>query len=136
VVDWFGLSRTHHPLTPSSAEEGSHFHGSELGRRCGFSSGAGSCRAAVALIFSPDFSPRVRGSFTGCGKTLPSWNSVRSFGVRQLAAALARASLLAGNCAPGRNFREQARREESGSKLPHSKASHAQTSCMEQGTQE
>ena len=22
VVDWFGLSRTHHPLTPSSAEEG------------------------------------------------------------------------------------------------------------------
>jgi hypothetical protein len=82
VVDWFGLSRTHHPLTPSSAEEGSHFHGSELGRRCGFSSGAGSCRAAVALIFSPDFSPRVRGSFTGCGKTLPSWHSVRSFGVR------------------------------------------------------
>ena len=47
VVDWFGLSRTHHPLTPSSAEEGSHFHGSELGRRCGFSSGAGSCRGTA-----------------------------------------------------------------------------------------
>ena len=37
--------------------------------------------------------------------------AVRGFGVRQLAAALARASLLAGNCAPSRNSREQARGE-------------------------
>jgi hypothetical protein len=44
------------------------------------------------------------------------------FGVRQLAAALARARLLSGNDAPGCKPREQARGEESGSKLPHSKA--------------
>ena len=49
--------------------------------------------------------------------------SVRSFGVRQLAAAFARASLLAGIVLPVGNSREQARGEESGSKLPHSKAS-------------
>jgi len=48
--------------------------------------------------------------------------SERSFGVRQLAAALAQASLLAGNCSLGRNPGEQARGAESGSKLPHSKA--------------
>ena len=71
--------------------------------------------------------------FTGCGKTRLCRHSERSFGVRQLAAALARASLLAGICAPGRNPREQARGEESGSKLPHSKASHAQTGCGEYG---
>ena len=59
---------------------------------------------------------------------------VRSFGVRQLAAAFSPASLLAAafyskpTC--GRTWyacskpREQARGEESGSKLPHSKASH------------
>jgi len=51
---------------------------------------------------------------------------VRSFRVRQLAAAFPPASLLAGNVAPGRNSREQARGEESGSKLPHSKALHPQ----------
>ena len=48
---------------------------------------------------------------------------MRSFGVRQLAAALSPASLLAGDSAHGRDSREQARGEESGSKLPHSKAS-------------
>jgi hypothetical protein len=36
------------------------------------------------------------------------------------------ASLLAGNCARGGNTREQTRGDESGSKLPHSKASR----CM------
>ncbi len=56
--------------------------------------------------------------------TTSAYNSMRSFGVRQLAAALTRASLLAGDCPPGRDSCEQARREESGSKLPHSKASN------------
>ncbi len=48
---------------------------------------------------------------------------MRSFGVRQLAAALTRACLLAtiGGCS--RNPEEHARAEKSGSKLPHSKAS-------------
>ena len=56
--------------------------------------------------------------------TLAAYLRVRSFGVRQLAAALLPASSLAANCARIRNPREQARVEESGSKLPHSKASH------------
>jgi len=42
--------------------------------------------------------------------------------VRQLAAALARASLLAGNYSLGWNPDDQARRAESGSKQLHSKA--------------
>jgi ubiquinone/menaquinone biosynthesis C-methylase UbiE len=54
-----------------------------------------------------------------------SWRTVRSFRVRQLAAAFSPASLLAANSASDRNFREQARGEESGSKLPHSKAPHS-----------
>src|SRR5271157_1471631 len=56
--------------------------------------------------------------------TQASWHTRRSFGVRKLAAASARASLLAGNSVPDRNFRGPARGEESGSKLPHSKAPH------------
>ncbi len=51
-------------------------------------------------------------------ETLRAW--MRSLGVRQLAAAFAPASLLAGNCARGGNPRAQARGEESGSKVPHS----------------
>jgi hypothetical protein len=58
--------------------------------------------------------PEGRG-FTGCGKTRLCRHSQRSLGVRQLAAALARASLLAGNDALGCNPREQARGVESGS---------------------
>jgi hypothetical protein len=53
----------------------------------------------------------------------PACAGAARFGVRQLAAALARASLLAGSDALGCNPRERARGEESGSKLPHSKAS-------------
>jgi ubiquinone/menaquinone biosynthesis C-methylase UbiE len=52
-----------------------------------------------------------------------SWHTERSFGVRQLAAAFSPASSLAGNRPPDRNSREQARGEESGGELPHSKAS-------------
>ena len=55
------------------------------------------------------------------------WHTVRSFGVRQLAAAFSPASSLAENRAPDRNSREQACGKESGSKLPHSKASHVCT---------
>ncbi len=47
---------------------------------------------------------------------------MRSFRVRQLAAAFPPASLLVANSASDRNFREQTHREESGSELPHSKA--------------
>jgi len=75
----------------------------------------------VFLVLRPI--PGERRGFTGCGKTRLCRHSVRSFGVRQLAAALARASLLAGSDALGCNPRERARGEESGSKLPHSKAS-------------
>ena len=49
---------------------------------------------------------------------------MRRFGVRQLAAALSQASLLATDGGCTRNPEEQARAEKSGSKLPHSKASH------------
>jgi len=54
--------------------------------------------------------------------TNESWNCVRSFRVRQLAAAFSPASLLAANSALDGNFSEQAHAEESGSELPHSKA--------------
>jgi len=50
---------------------------------------------------------------------------VQSFGVRQLAAAFLPASLLAG-ISPGSDIAsQQAGWGKSGSKLPHSKASHA-----------
>jgi hypothetical protein len=48
-------------------------------------------------------------------------SGVRSFGVRQLAAALAPASSLVGQSAIRLIYCEQARGQESGSKLPHSK---------------
>ncbi|MGO8818047.1 MAG: methyltransferase domain-containing protein [Terriglobia bacterium] len=54
-----------------------------------------------------------------------SWHTVRSFRVRQLATAFSPASLLAANPASNRDFRNQTRGEESGSKLPHSKAPHS-----------
>jgi len=50
---------------------------------------------------------------------------MRSFGVRQLAAALARASLLAGNLGSVEVPASKLTGEESGSKLPHSKAGYA-----------
>jgi hypothetical protein len=47
---------------------------------------------------------------------------MRGFGVRQLAAAFRPASLLAGISAEGTVPRQQAGSNQSGSKLPHSKA--------------
>jgi hypothetical protein len=47
---------------------------------------------------------------------------MRSYGVRQLAAAFRPASLLAGISAEGTIPRQQAGSSQSGSKLPHSKA--------------
>src|SRR5271157_3390417 len=61
--------------------------------------------------------------FTGCESTPRCWRSVRSFGVRQLAAAFLCASLLAGTSTWGAIPRQQAGSRQSGSKLPHSKAS-------------
>jgi hypothetical protein len=49
---------------------------------------------------------------------------MRSFGVRLLAAAFLSASLLAGISTPNTYPRQQAGWGKSGSKLPHSKASH------------
>jgi hypothetical protein len=53
---------------------------------------------------------------------------MRSFGVRRLAAAFFLATLLAGISTEGAIPSQQAGRYQSGSKLPHSKASHACTS--------
>ena len=63
---------------------------------------------------------------TGCGKMLPCLHSERSFGVGAAAADCRfwyQPACWLGICARVENSREQARGEESGSKLPYSKAS-------------
>jgi len=69
------------------------------------------------------FFPRPFGSL--CDNSDQQKGRVRSFGVRQLAAAFASASWLAARSRRDGYSREPARGEESGSKLPHSKAARS-----------